>query len=433
VKLSKYNFFYNKKGDPDSIIAFNAVTCALALIDKSDFEELMRFEKGEINQLGNKFANELHHGRFIVEDSIDEKKILKYRQLISRYNTNGLGLTIAPTLGCNFRCIYCYESTLDKYQKMDADVQGSVIQLIENHIKFIDSLYIAWYGGEPTLAMDVVEPLSERIIKICNENNVKYDASMITNGYLMTEGLAKKLNSLKVSQIQITIDGPKEIHDERRKLVNGEGTFDTIVSNIKKSSKFLNLINLRINLDKANEGQLSNMFKIFSGFDPNVHPYLGRVDNANGRYGEDKCFETSRFSEINKKFKNSLSKNTQQIVMQGYPTPIGRACGADALNSMIIAPNGDLCKCWNDIGLEGYCIGNIKNMLTLTPNAILLDYALYDPTEDELCSECKFLPFCMGGCPRKRLDGVERCNIYKYNIGNYLTGLVDELTKTSAG
>ena len=52
---------------------------------------------------------DLKHGGYILRDDIDELELISLNLLQSRYSTSGLGLTIAPTSDCNFRCIYCYE------------------------------------------------------------------------------------------------------------------------------------------------------------------------------------------------------------------------------------------------------------------------------------------------------------------------------------
>jgi len=63
---------------------------------------------------------------------------------------------------------------------MSEEVQNS---LIESRIKTIANLGITWYGREPLLAF------SDRIIKLCDDNNVNYSASVITNGYLLNSGI----------------------------------------------------------------------------------------------------------------------------------------------------------------------------------------------------------------------------------------------------
>ena len=96
-----------------------------------------------------------------------------------------------------------------------------VCSFVEGWAKFIHNLSIDWYGGEPLLEMDLIKNMSKQFIAICQEKEVQYNSSMVTNGYHLTPQIAKELKELKVENIQITIDGPEDIHNARRILANG--------------------------------------------------------------------------------------------------------------------------------------------------------------------------------------------------------------------
>lgn len=51
---------------------------------------------------------------------------------------------------------------------------------------------------------------------------------------------------------------------------------------------------------------------------------------------------------------------------------------------------------------------------------VFLDYLLYDATTDSNCSECKYLPICMGGCPFKRINKTSRCPAIKHGLEAYM-------------
>ena len=106
---------------------------------------------------------------------------------------------------------------------------------IEKHLGGVKYLSVAWFGGEPLVGMPVIESLSQRIIALCKEKNVQYSASIITNGYLLTKEVAEKLKEYHVRSAQITVDGPKEIHDTRRPMANGQGTYDVIMEHLAET------------------------------------------------------------------------------------------------------------------------------------------------------------------------------------------------------
>ena len=52
---------------------------------------------------------------------------------------------------------------------------------------------------------------------------------------------------------------------------------------------------------------------------------------------------------------------------------------------------------------------------------LYMNYMTYDPTFDEKCTECKYLPLCMGGCPHRRISNLEVCSEQKYILDEYLS------------
>ena len=107
MKKSNYNFFIDYKEDENKIIAYNALSNNVALMDKEEFDIFNNSEN--LDSIDNQLLSQLKIGNFIVDDELDELELIRFKMLESRFNRNLLSLTIAPTSACNFRCIYCYE------------------------------------------------------------------------------------------------------------------------------------------------------------------------------------------------------------------------------------------------------------------------------------------------------------------------------------
>lgn len=427
MKKSKYNLFYHLPGTTD-LLAYNSRTNALAKMSKEDYEAITDIINGKFEN--KELTENLKYGGYILEDEFSEKDYLKYKLNQGRYRTDALGLTIAPTLGCNFRCIYCYEEDQDRYEKMDEAVREDLINLIKSRKNTIKLLSVTWYGGEPLMAMDVIESLSKEFLEICKENKIAYSASIITNGYLLTKEIVKKLNDLSIRSMQVTLDGNKETHDKRRFLANGRGTFDKIISNLKECKEDLPHTDLRINTDRKNVKEVYEVLGVLKqeGLMDKVHPYVGWVDASNGEYEDDSCLNFKEFAELEIQFSENLVNEKESAgFMNKYPHLKGNCCGADAENALIVAPDGELYKCWDDIGRKEYSVGNLRDGITSYKN--VFQYLIYDPTEDEMCKECEILPICMGGCPRKRIDGKSRCSTLKTNMEDYVIKVGKELIK----
>jgi len=218
MKASRYNHFF-PYSDKQSI-AYNAFTNALALIDLDKLAAYHAFINEEI-PIPDELQDALHKGLFLIEDHVDERQKLRHNMLRSRYGSDYLNLTITPTNDCNFACVYCYEKGVLSGKYMTNEVQDKIVELVESRKGLIANLSVTWYGGEPLMAFDVIKNLSERFIHICKDNDIKYNATMITNGYLLTRDVLTDIKELSITSLQITIDGLPEIHNKMRPLVGG--------------------------------------------------------------------------------------------------------------------------------------------------------------------------------------------------------------------
>ncbi|MCL1987011.1 MAG: SPASM domain-containing protein [Firmicutes bacterium] len=425
MKPSNYNFFFPYEPDDTKMIAYNSFSNALALMEKDKHETFMRFcsENAVIDDV--EFIEQLKQGNFLVDDNFNELDLLKFRMLSARYNTDSFGLTLAPTADCNFRCPYCYEKDVIKQEYMSTEIQDKIIELVELKSASISSFHVAWYGGEPLMAMEIIQRLSEKFIEICDKNNISYHASLTTNGYFLTKNNVEMLNKLKVTSIQVTLDGNKEVHNKMRPHKDGLETFDKIIDNLVASKDILPFLNVRINVDKTNIKSAKEIPKLFAekGFNENIYIYLGKILDENDTYDGSTCFNTCDFSqeEFNHYLENGLD------FMWKYPQSRANVCTADNASTHIISADGRLYKCWADIGDHSRCVGSIIEKVD-AKEQVFLDYLLYDPTADKVCSKCNLLPVCMGGCPYKRLNNNnDKCSIYKFVLENYLNLIATKL------
>lgn len=428
MKESNYNFFYDIDNS-DEVIAYNSRTNAMATMKKEDVSKITSFTNDIIENDDIRLVEDLKHGGFLIDDDFDELAFLKYSQNIQKYDSKTLSLTIAPTMGCNFDCIYCYESNHTDYTKMSKEVQKAIINLLLAQKDTINNFQVSWYGGEPLLAFDIIEDLSNEFIKICNENNIRYSAGIVTNGYLLSEDNANKMVDLKINNIQVTIDGPQDIHDQRRYLLNKEPTFNKIISNLKFTNGIIPNVSIRINTDIKNCNRVNEVLHILeqNGLVDKTFPYLGYVEPTNDQYDSNSCLKQDRYLQVNDEFIDLLeTKNDKISRLFKYPRLNPNLCTATNLNSFIVNFDGDLYKCWSDIGIKDHCIGNIKTGINKMKR--IFSYCLYEVTENPKCTNCKYIPICMGGCPRKRIDNsLNQCSLYKFSLEKYLKLCANEI------
>lgn len=413
MKQSRFNIFFNRDND---IVAFNSRTLAIDLLDESEYSVLMNIEKDN-NEIQD-IAKELYEKGYLIDDDCDEVKLIKYRLNKERYSTNTIRLTIAPTMNCNFKCSYCYEhGSLINLDIMNEVTQERLIEFIDTKTEECSELRIVWYGGEPLLAYEIIKTLSLRIIDICKKKGIFYSATIITNGYLLDIYEYSDFYELNIVEIQVTIDGPKKVHDARRMLKNGKETFSKIIDNVVKFKDYFEMI-IRINIDEDNYSYLDELIEVLEYkkiFEPIINlSYV--TDYSNGVRAS---LDYHKFNKIWLEFNRKClahGLNTKEYLKVPF---ISSYCDADYIGAFVIDSMGYLYKCLTNIGNPTLSVGNL-NDLSEGNSKLYLDYMTYDPSEDVKCKECMYLPVCMGGCPYKRVMGVNDCTKFKMLIKDIL-------------
>jgi uncharacterized protein len=348
-----------------------------------------------------------------------------------KYDLTVLGLTIMPTSRCNLSCKYCYEKKYDN--TMDEKTKDYLLKFAEERMVLAKYLDITWYGGEPLLELNTIVDLSNRLIELSKRYNAAYSAGIITNGTLLTKDVAKILrDQCKVSYCQVTLDGPAEIHDQRRVFSDGRASFITILNNIKDVSDIID-VNIRINVDSENEERIPELLNILAneGIKDKVKMHIGLTEpiGVKSQCSDiiSKCLDDEKLPELQIKFyKDSKEKGfSPQFYL--IPANVFGLCSAEIVNSYVIEPNGDIQKCWVTVGDTKERIGTVFEGISASANT--QKWIGFDPLDIEECRTCKVLPLCWGNCvyrSSRKVDG-HHCGMWKYNLENVLSR-IDELS-----
>ncbi len=387
LKQSRYNFFFD--GDGGAKLAFNSMTAALAEIEPDKWPIIQKLlddpNRAPLNETEKELLEQLKYGGFLIDEDFDEIAYLKVMNRMARFSRDSLGLTICPTLNCNFRCFYCYET--HPQGVMSKEVQDKLVDFAKERLEGSKSFQVTWYGGEPLLAFDVIENLSERFIEYCDERGIDYSAFIVTNGYLLTPDKAKRLAELRVSGAQITLDGPPEVHDKRRVLANGGPTFQRIIENIKTALEFIGYITIRVNVDLQNEvlGLLDILKK--EGLKGRVVISISRTSPYTPV-----CPSSPKKYIPEPEFENTLLDYVKRGSVAGFElrqkiAPRLNVCTAEIANAFVVVPNGRLHKCWVEVSDDSLSVGVVafgdSNLLT-SPN--FLKWLSWDVFEPIFCA-----------------------------------------------
>ncbi|RLE16382.1 MAG: hypothetical protein DRJ14_08645 [Acidobacteria bacterium] len=411
-KLSRYNHFFQMA---DTLrVVYNARTGAVVRLLPQHFDPVAVDDHSERwRKLPDSVLEMLRDTGMLISTGTDELKEVLERYEKKRTATNKLSLTIAPTLDCNFACPYCYESR--QPGKMDRKTGNQLLDFVRARLETGGKLSVTWYGGEPLLVPDTVVTLTNEMEKLAIISSVTTDFSLVTNGYLLSGPIAEKVSAAGVREVQVTLDGPPEIHDTRRTLRGGGGTFAIILENLKKTVDLFETVRVRVNLDVQNRDAWKRVKEILgeAGLLSRVELSLGMVEaisDTDAVY-RDACMDVGGFSDTLADF---MLDSYQEGRCDALELPSMPVCGAISENAFVVAPDGSLTKCWNDVGNPGKVIGHISDPNHL--NGDLKRWRQFTPTDWQECRDCDILPICMGSCPDRlmRLGPGPACTRWKH-------------------
>lgn len=424
LTLSRYNYFGRWRDG--YYLAYNARSGAVALLTEENYSVLQELiqkitnkNTEHLNADEQQLLQQLQYGQFVRPDEPAELDYLRFECQRARFDPSALGLVIAPTLACNMACTYCYEET-KKGRMSDAAVDAAV-GFVERQAKGLKDLTISWYGGEPLLAMDLIETLTGRFLQLAEQHGFNYSSMVITNGYRLDQPTVDRLRNLKVFGAQVTLDGPSTLHNRKRPLVNGQPSFDTIIRNLVYASTRIG-IGIRVNVDKEytpeTVGQLLDELEA-AGLRDRLSIHFALMEPATEVCSNisENCYDTAGFSTVETEYYSMLLDRGFRV--DKLPQPASAACMAQMINTFVVDPDADMYRCFNYVGNKSRSCGNLANDVDYSNPEFLRLFA-FDPFENERCRACGVLPLCMGGCPSRRLDRAvtadQQCESWRYNL-----------------
>ena len=404
MKFSRYNLIIPDESLPeDMFLLCNTFSGATFLIDSSLKEHI---EKRNLSALEKDTIEQFISANILIEnDDIDEARIHSYFCNKEKFDNSVLSLTILLTMGCNLRCIYCYEGAGEvSNESLNDETRSNIFDFIRTQAEYRRSRIVSiWlFGGEPLLDFKSNIPFLEKVQNFCRETDREFFTHIVTNGILCNRENLKILEKLNCQTIQITLDGVKEVHDKRRIYKNGKGSFDEVLAGIKNVKKHYPLCDpiIRINIDKTNVDRTRELLQFLHDERLNSCSLdFGIVKGTTAACASYKgnCFCEHELGDILYK----LWGMAKQLGFPIYTNPTRRNmyCGLYSDSSFTIMPNGDLYKCWDFVNEEKHRVARIGEGGQVTDTTYAyFDWMTRNPYEIAECRECAYLPACGGGC-----------------------------------
>lgn len=401
--LSKYNEYITIE---DSTYIYNHLSTALVEIDKAI---LLALKDNKLDAIDSSLMETMKNLHLWVNDGIDESQEYFFHYNNYRFGDAGRTLSImfVPTYSCNLACSYCLQGqnkeigviSIEKTDIILKFIEGSITQSYKNGVQ-IDTIFIHLFGGEPLAAKKQVCYFCNHVSKLAQKYGCTFKCDMTTNLTLLDDDIIALIKKYRIFT-QVTIDGPKHVHDVKRVDKLGHGTYDRIINNINKlvENGLKDILTIRVNIDTE---ALSTLDQIMNDLNPLANdiyfafitPYRGFNDKYNS------CVETCKFANIlDEQFVKVYEKYRKFI-----PKFFGRQspCSLNSINKYVIDLNLDVYKCEILISCKEMAVGTLSKNGELIVNDNYYKQMQYSPENSEKCRKCNLLPLCAGGCAGKR-------------------------------
>jgi uncharacterized protein len=212
-------------------------TGAVVLLTKDEYDELSQVENGQLLPEESTVIKKYQEDGMFMPNVVE--KIEHYgTEIIESYlNTRMNQLTLQVTQQCNLRCGYCaYSGIYDNNRthsnkRMSFDTAKKAIDFFLERNSALADITIGFYGGEPLLEFELIKQCVEYAKSQVEGKRISFNIT--TNGTLLSSDIVDYLadNEFKLS---VSLDGSKDEHDVNRRFANGQGSFDTVINNIKE-------------------------------------------------------------------------------------------------------------------------------------------------------------------------------------------------------
>ena len=318
-----------------------------------------------------------------------------------------LCLHIAHT--CNLNCSYCFASQ-GKYHgeraMMSYEVGKQALDFLIANSGTRRNLEVDFFGGEPLMNFQVVKDLVAYARSVEKEKGKNFRFTLTTNGVLVDDDVIEWANR-ECSNVVLSLDGRKEVHDRFRVDYAGNGSWEKIVP---KFQKFVEARQgkdyyMRGTFTHANPDFLKDIQTMLDlGFNElSMEPVVCAAGDPSALTEEDLVIVMDQYEKLAELM---LQKDKQgkpftfyhyMNDLSGGPCIYKRISGCGSgTEYMAVTPWGDLYPCHQFVGEERFKLGNIWD--GVTNSEIQGEFAACNVYAHEECRDCWARLYCSGGC-----------------------------------
>ena len=318
-----------------------------------------------------------------------------------------LCLHVAHT--CNLNCSYCFASQ-GKYHGdrglMSFEVGKRALDFLIENSGTRRNLEVDFFGGEPLMNWQVVKDLVKYARSVEKDHGKNFRFTLTTNGVLIDDDVIEFANK-EMSNVVLSLDGRKEIHDATRVDYAGNGSYEKIVPKFQKLVESRNGQGyyMRGTFTHTNPDFTEDVFHMADlGFtELSMEPVVSAADDPAALTPEDLEVVKEQYEILAKEM---IKRNQEGRGFTFYhymldltegPCIYKRISGCGSgTEYMAVTPWGDLYPCHQFVGDDKYKLGDIWNGVTNDP--LREEFRSCNAYARPECADCWAKLYCSGGC-----------------------------------
>lgn len=323
-------------------------------------------------------------------------------------------LVLNLTNQCNLSCQYCYEFGADKVATpegkpkfMDFETAKASVDFLLEQSAGSRGVHITFFGGETLMNFPLLRQVVTYANERCREEGRYVNYSLTTNATLLTPAIIDFLSENRIG-VTVSMDGPKEMHDQLRVFGNGRGSYDIVAPKVKAliEKHRTRPITARVTLTSG----VTDVLRIFEHLkhDLGFHEvgFAPVTTSPNQLY----TIQTSGMNTVLEQFQllaaeyldcalrgemhgfSNVSETLGELyrgVNKSHP------CGA-GLGLVGVGPSGDIAPCHRFVDSDTHALGHISTGIDRQKQSEFLERGHIDSKYD--CQSCWARPLCAGGC-----------------------------------
>lgn len=388
----------------------------IAMFEDKEKDEILRILSEKYNGRDDITDNDIEECYSQVQGLKDSGKLFAPDTFESMAGTlkqktagvvKALCLHVAHT--CNLNCAYCFASQ-GKYNGerdvMSLEVGKRALDFLVENSGSRHNLEVDFFGGEPLMNFDVVKELVAYARSIEKEHNKNFRFTLTTNGVLVDDDVIDFANK-ECSNVVLSLDGRKEIHDRYRVDYAGNGSWEKIVPKFQKFVEARNGKNyyMRGTFTHANPDFLKDIQQMLDlGFSElSMEPVVCAPGDPSELTEEDLAIVMKQYEDLadlmlkRDKEGKPFTFYHYMIDLTGGPCIYKRISGCGSgTEYMAVTPWGDLYPCHQFVGDEKFKLGNVWD--GVTNKEIQSEFAACNVYAHPECKDCWARLYCSGGC-----------------------------------